>query len=128
QQLQLLGKQLEIIQGNNPVSTIVPQPTINEVKPIIQSASESPSNASTETRSEEEIKEHKKPFGASPKIERQAKELAIKLHEFLKELITSYNKKTSGSKSYAQKHRAHMADPRVVSGFKPLTKELVYPL
>jgi glutamate-1-semialdehyde aminotransferase len=48
--------------------------------------------------------------------------------EFLNGLIASYTKKTAASKSYAQKNRSVMADPRVVSGFKPLTKEIVYPL
>jgi 4-aminobutyrate aminotransferase-like enzyme len=48
-------------------------------------------------------------------------------NEFLHKLIASYNK-TAHSKSYAQKNRSIMADPRVVTGFKPLTKEIVYPL
>ncbi|MGC1631168.1 MAG: aminotransferase class III-fold pyridoxal phosphate-dependent enzyme, partial [Gelidibacter sp.] len=127
QQLQLLGKQLELLQGNNPSAAAdqhspasTQQSTRVEVPPK--------SNSSSETRSEDEIKEHKKPFGASPKIERQATEINTQQQAFLQELTTSYNKKTAASKAYAQKHRAHMADPRVVSGFKPLTKELVYPL
>lgn len=120
QQLQLLGRQLELLQGNQP-NPVTVQPTItNEVKPIMSTP--------PQTLSEDEIKEHKKPFGASPKIEKQVTELDTKQKAFLDELIVSYNKKTAGSKSYTQKHRSHMSDPRVVSGFKPLTKELVYPL
>jgi glutamate-1-semialdehyde aminotransferase len=85
-------------------------------------------NSTPKTLSEEEIKEHKKPFGASPKIEKQTTELNTQQETFLKNLTISYNKLTAGSKAYTQKHRAHMSDPRVVSGFKPFTKELVYPL
>ncbi len=120
QQLQLLGKQIELLQGNNDVQNRVQPPIKNGVKPIMSS--------SPETLSEDEIQEHKKPFGASPKIEKQATEINTKQQAFLEELTRSYNKKTAESKAYAQKHRAHMSDPRVVSGFKPLTKELVYPL
>ena len=32
----------------------------------------------------------------------------------------------SKSKDYTQEHRAHLADPRVVNGFRPLLKEIVY--
>ncbi|MDY8134320.1 polyketide synthase [Aquimarina sp. 2201CG5-10] len=120
QQLQLLGKQLELLKGNNPAPALVQKPLNSEVKPTTDSSSE--------IRSEEEVKEHKKPFGASPRIERQTSELDSEQEAFLEKLIIRYNKKTAGSKTYTQKHRMHMADPRVVSGFKPLTKELVYPI
>ena len=78
--------------------------------------------------SAEEAAELKKPFGATARIERQATELGAAQQAFLQELTRRYTKKTSASKAYTQQHRAHMADPRVVSGFRPLTKELVYPL
>ncbi|MGJ8593055.1 MAG: amino acid adenylation domain-containing protein [Aquaticitalea sp.] len=116
QQLQLLGQQMELLKGNNPGSITVPIP----ITPII--------NKPSESLSEDEIKEHKKPFGASPKIEKQVTDISAKQKTFIEDLIASYNKKTAKSKAYAQKHRTHMSDPRVVSGFKPLTKELVYPL
>lgn len=129
QQLQLLGKQLELLQGNNTVPTPVqPQPVQQPLLAQNVLKPEPVSNPSSETLSEDEIKEHKKPFGASPKIEKHATEINTKQQAFLEELTVSYNKKTASSKAYAQKHRPHMSDPRVVSGFKPLTKELVYPL
>jgi hypothetical protein len=40
-------------------------------------------------------------------------------NEYINSLSTI---KTAHSKSYAQKNRSIMADPRVVTGFKPLTK------
>jgi glutamate-1-semialdehyde aminotransferase len=39
-----------------------------------------------------------------------------------------YLAKTPKSKAYAQQHRAHLADARTVSGFRPLLKELIYPI
>lgn len=76
----------------------------------------------------DEEKEIKKPFGASPKIEKQSLELNPAQSAFLKDLTERYNRKTKGSKEYAQKHRAYMSDPRVVSGFRPMTKEIIYPI
>ncbi|HEY5957130.1 MAG TPA: acyltransferase domain-containing protein, partial [Polyangiaceae bacterium] len=55
-------------------------------------------------------------------------ELTPTQRRYLDALIVRYNQRTKGSKSFAEKHRSHLADPRVVSGFKPITKELVYPI
>ncbi|MCB1509648.1 MAG: amino acid adenylation domain-containing protein, partial [Hyphomicrobiaceae bacterium] len=44
----------------------------------------------------------------------------------LNEIIEKYVAKTSGSKAQTQAHRNHLADPRVVSGFQPIWKEMVY--
>src|SRR5262249_1564775 len=46
----------------------------------------------------------------------------------LDEITASYVARTQRSKEYAQAHRAELADPRVVSGFRPDLKELVYPI
>ncbi|MES2703280.1 MAG: amino acid adenylation domain-containing protein [Bacteroidota bacterium] len=76
--------------------------------------------------SAEEATELKKPFGAAARIERHVTELTEKQVAFLDALVGRYTAKTAGSKKYTQRHRAHMADPRVVTGFRPLTKEIVY--
>jgi amino acid adenylation domain-containing protein len=126
QQIQLLGKQIELLQGNSNGAMAVSeniQPLVTK-PPIF-----TPNNLnSNDDLSEEEKKEHQKPFGASPRIEKQAAGLTKEINAFLEQLVVSYNKKTAGSKAYTQKHRGHMSDPRVVSGFKPETKELVYPI
>jgi glutamate-1-semialdehyde aminotransferase len=46
----------------------------------------------------------------------------------LEQLTPRYVGKTSSSKSHTQEHRSCHADPRVVSGFKPRIKELIYPI
>jgi acyl transferase domain-containing protein/glutamate-1-semialdehyde aminotransferase len=43
-------------------------------------------------------------------------------------LIERYVAKTPGSKASTAEHRPHYADPRAVSGFKSLWKEMVYPI
>jgi amino acid adenylation domain-containing protein len=46
----------------------------------------------------------------------------------LDELVGRYVRKTATSKAYTAEHRDHYADPRAVSGFKSLWKEMVYPI
>ncbi|TDT46713.1 amino acid adenylation domain-containing protein [Maribacter spongiicola] len=123
EQLNLLSRQLQLLQGN--VVAQAPQPiAVSNPAPakVVNGSS------SLDSRSEEEKLEHKKPFGASPRIEKQSTGLDQAQSQYLKDLTVKYNTKTIGSKNYAQDNRAKMADPRVVSGFKPLTKELVYPV
>jgi len=44
------------------------------------------------------------------------------------ELIARYTKKTSGSQSFTQAHRATLADPRAAAGFRSEWKDMVYPI
>ncbi len=131
QQLQLLGQQLQLLQGGGtpiaPAAPVVSTPPKAEEKRSSKTVSPLV-NTNEDIRTEEEKKAHQKPFGASPKIDKQAIGLSDAQSAFLKDLTMRYNTKTAKSKAYAQHHRSKMADPRVVSGFKPLTKELVYPL
>jgi amino acid adenylation domain-containing protein len=46
----------------------------------------------------------------------------------LDQWIARYVAKTPSSKAYTAEHRPHYADPRAVSGFKSLWKEMVYPI
>lgn len=69
-----------------------------------------------------------RPFGAIARIEKSAAALSISQLQFLKSFIYRYNAKTKSSKNYTAEHRTHMADPRVVTGFKPVLKEIIYPL
>ena len=68
----------------------------------------------------------KKAFGAIARIHTRAEELTDHQRARLDAFIARYTKRTARSKAYTEKHRAHMADPRVVNGFRPLTKELTY--
>ena len=48
--------------------------------------------------------------------------------EHLDNLIAAYVARTPRSKAYTQRHRAHFADPRTISGFRQAWKEMVYPI
>jgi glutamate-1-semialdehyde aminotransferase/acyl carrier protein len=125
QQIQLLAQQIAILQNGSAVAPInvVPVPSTNGSTNKLAGLKIESAGLSAD-----EVVELKKPFGATARIEKQVSKLSEKQQKFLADFIIAYNKKTKNSKEYTQKHRVYMADPRVVSGFRPLTKEIVYPL
>ncbi|NDC40578.1 MAG: aminotransferase class III-fold pyridoxal phosphate-dependent enzyme, partial [Chitinophagia bacterium] len=123
-QLQQLAAQVAMLQGAAapavPLPVTVPAPTtVATTATAIKGLPE---------LTAEEAAEIKKPFGAAARIEKQSAALSGPQQQYLAQLIERYNAKTAGSKAYTQRHRDYMADPRVVSGFRPATKELVYSL
>ncbi len=125
QQLQILAKQVALMQV--PAGALPPVAETSQVPSTKHQAPTPPAPEAPRITAEEAV-ELKKPFGASPRIERHVSQLNDRQQAFLQQLTARYNQKTKASKAYTQQHRPHMADPRVVSGFRPLTKELVYPL
>ncbi|PTS96737.1 type I polyketide synthase [Pedobacter sp. HMWF019] len=124
QQLEILSKQVMLMHGQ-PIPA-VSAPQTSAVQPAVNGL---PKKASEEQDlSPQEKAEIQKPFGATPKIDRQSVELNQDQRKLLADLTERYTRKTIKSKNYAQESRSYMADPRVVSGFKPLTKELIYPI
>ncbi|MEC3879881.1 polyketide synthase [Parapedobacter sp. 10938] len=131
QQLHLLSQQLMLLQGQSHLT----QPAVSPIQPVSPVQNEQRITPSQQAAVKpqpsiappvDEAPEAAKPFGAGARIEKQAAALTAKQLEFVNQLTARYNAKTVKSKSYTQEHRAYMADPRVVSGFKPTTKELVY--
>jgi glutamate-1-semialdehyde aminotransferase/acyl carrier protein len=69
----------------------------------------------------------KKAFGAIARIDTQARpELSLLQKRKLDDYIERYVARTARSKQYTEQHRPHLADPRVVNGFRPLLKEIIY--
>ncbi|HSX63117.1 MAG TPA: aminotransferase class III-fold pyridoxal phosphate-dependent enzyme [Pseudoxanthomonas sp.] len=69
----------------------------------------------------------KKAFGAIARIDAAGStELNQHQRSRLDGFMQRYLARTPKSREYTQQHRGHMADPRVVTGFRPLTKEIVY--
>ncbi len=129
QQISLISQQIALLQGaGSPVTQHMH--LVQNAAPVQPARVEKiePLSPSTDDLSKEELVELKKPFGATARIERHAGELTGKQRDYLDRLTVDYVAKTAKSKAYTQQHRAYMADPRVVSGFKPLTKELTYAL
>lgn len=114
QQIALLSQQIALIQQGHRLAD-----GQHTVQPL-------PPSHPAEELSKAEKAELAKPFGATARIEKKTSTLTPAQRSYLGQLITQYTHKTRKSKAYTQEHRAYMADPRVVSGFKPETKEIVY--
>ena len=71
----------------------------------------------------------KKAFGAIARIDTSGG-IALTPHQRgrLDAYMQRYVERTRKSKAYTAAHRAHLSDPRVVNGFRPLTKEITYPI
>jgi len=132
QQIQLLAQQIALLQGGAPAPAPIPAPMPQaSAAPTFTPAPVANGNGKLKIEAEltaEELAEHKKPFGATAKIDKNAQSLTPRQQTFLNDLMARYVAKTASSKRYTAEHRSYMADPRVVTGFKPQTKEIVYPI
>src|SRR5690606_7544435 len=132
QQISLISQQIALLNGlptGYTTGTAAPAqqqvsstPAVNS--PVAHKAVPSPQLKLSDELSKEELTELKKPFGATARIEKQSTTLTTAQKDYIKNFIETYVAKTKKSKEYTQEHRAYMADPRVVSGFKPATKEM----
>ena len=70
-----------------------------------------------------------KAFGAIARIHtRPSTEILPRQQQRLDAFMRRYIERTKASKVYTETHRAQLADPRVVNGFRPQTKEICYQL
>ncbi|HET7595568.1 MAG TPA: aminotransferase class III-fold pyridoxal phosphate-dependent enzyme [Burkholderiales bacterium] len=121
QQLELMSRQLEVLRNAAALgSASPPAPPVQQPVPE-QPAPEQPAAAA----------EHRAPvaFGPyRPPSRTPASRLSAEQDRHLRTFIDRYAERTAGSKRYTAEHRAHLADPRTVAGFRPLWKEIVYPI
>jgi len=129
QQMQLMQQQLALLAGATP-STTMAVPAVVAPNAAVPSAPAMPAAAAP--ADEEAALAHtrydvKKAFGAIARIDASnGTDLNPHQRDRLDGFIGRYTARTPKSKAYTQEHRQHMADPRVVTGFRPLTKEIVY--
>jgi len=123
QQLQVMARQLQILGGAPGVPNVAP-PADTPAR-ADTSARADGARADDDTVTRYDVK---KAFGAIARIHTTTDELTALQRTRLDALVARYNARTRRSKEYTARHRAHMADPRVVNGFRPLTKELTYQL
>jgi amino acid adenylation domain-containing protein len=75
----------------------------------------------------EDAPELKKVFGAQARISKEkVDDMTPQQRAWFDAFSQRYIAKTAKSKAFTQENRKPMADPRVVTGFKPQTKELIY--
>lgn len=133
-QLEVLNTQLLLLQGNNGQQAF----SNNQIHSIQSTgqvpASQSQQNTSSKANEKKntrgvDVKKSKDSFGAQAKIiVEKTSSLDSETLSRVKEFFRAYNDKTRSSKKFAQDNRKNHADPRVVTGFKPESKEVVYPI
>lgn len=111
EQLALLGGQQDMMAESFPSSTKKSSHAIEK-------------HSKTQELSE---KKEQKVFGAMAKIDSQ-KRKNVRHPEYFQKFISDYNERTKTSKLHTQEGRKKHADPRAVTGFRPETKEIVYPV
>lgn len=120
QQMQMMQMMMQNM--NQPQQQVAPS-----VQAHIEKAVEIKSHTKKEDISENEKAELAKPFGAIARIEKtSATDFTDAQKKWLEKFTANYNAKTKKSKDYCQEYRSLLADPRVVTGFKPTLKEIIY--
>jgi len=136
QQMQIMAQQLALLSGGAAATAMpmampsatasansAPAPTM----PAATASAASPSSATDDAPAGPQIGyDVKKAFGAIARIDTNKFELSAHQRQCLDALMQRYLARTPKSKAYTVEHRRHMADPRVVSGFKPMVKEMIY--
>ncbi len=125
QQLALMGSGSVNVMAQPPVATpaVIETPTIIAPAQLNETAPASESAEATEPQKYDV----KKAFGAIARIHTtRNNDLTTKQKNRLDALIERYTARTIKSKEYTALHRPHLADPRVVNGFRPQFKEIIY--
>lgn len=122
EQLEIMKKQLEVLGGKSIKNIPAASPETKTQKEY--SAAAKAAETSVPVKEDKKVFER---FGPYKPIETKKGEgLNDKQQKYLNGLIAEYNKKTPTSKKLTQEHRAHYSDPRTVSGFLPIWKEMTY--
>jgi amino acid adenylation domain-containing protein len=116
QQLQIMARQLELLSQGGVHLPAAPAPDAN------LALLESPSLPTQSPKIP-------KSSGPGVKIDKSVNHaLTSDQQSYLDRIIARYIARTQESKRQTQEHRKYLADPRTVSGFAPLLKEMVYPI
>ena len=122
EQLRVMQQQLAVLAGVG----LAAQPQAND--PVAPPPPPPPPPTSDDDAHRGPVKyDVRKAFGAIARIHTaKADDMTPKQRARFDALQSRYNAKTRRSKDYTQQHRSHLADPRVVTGFRPALKEVIY--
>lgn len=144
-QLQLMQQQLGMLLGApqvaaqpQPTSAVMAQPAAAQPAAHAQAPAAGPAKTATNGEAKSEKKrgptnvtpdgKTTKTFGAQARIEKEARKNDPETQRRLSDFIRSYEEKNRKSKAFTAEHRSVLADPRVVSGFRPDIKEITFPV
>jgi len=110
---------------------LAPLPTAAVAAPVASAAvTASPTASAGEAAASSKSQGYdpKTAFGAIARIYKQSDEMTPQQQARLSGLVQRYTAKTKQSKAHTAEYRPVHADPRVVTGFKPRIKEVIYPI
>lgn len=126
---QLFAKQLEAVGGaslaSGSAATVAPAAPSRSVPAATIETAKSQSVMPASGTDTKELKGYT-PFKALPKG--PSGELTPQQQKYIAALVQRYTARTATSKCKTQEYRQVLADPRVVAGFRPEWKEMVYPI
>ncbi|MGB2924726.1 MAG: amino acid adenylation domain-containing protein [Limnothrix sp.] len=132
QQLQLMSQQLQLLGGQPNSQAIAPTPIATSPAPVQATPPATSQNNNTTNGSAPPPTEAAKPYkskGPGVKIQKAVDtSLSPEQTAAINRFIDRYVARTPESKRQSQEHRRYLADPRTVSGFSPLLKEMIYPI
>ncbi|MCF8246999.1 MAG: amino acid adenylation domain-containing protein [Saprospiraceae bacterium] len=128
QQLQLMQQQLALLQGQ-PLAQANVQPSVTQ--PVSQPTALSNPQIHESSNPQPEVEIQRSTKGVTAKLNSYKKistgdDLSEKQRAGLQDFMQQYEAMTPKSKAMAQRHRQYYADPRSVTGFSKLWKEVCY--
>nr|WP_261803385.1 polyketide synthase [Variovorax sp. PAMC26660] len=124
QQMELMRQHLALLSGTVTAAPFVP----SQATQMLAVATPATSPVSEPEAAKEPLRyDVAKAFGAIARIHTQrTTEPSGRQKARLAAFLRRYVERTRKSKEFTEANRAHMADPRVVNGFRPVTKEITY--
>jgi len=129
QQMALMAQQLALLGGQAAVPAVaqaVAAAPVPVVAPVAAPIAAPAADAAPAGDKEVMRYDVKKAFGAIARIHTQGSEITARQRARLDAFMRRYIERTARSKAYTVAHRPHLADPRVVNGFRPAIKEIIY--
>jgi glutamate-1-semialdehyde aminotransferase/acyl carrier protein len=132
-QLEIMEKQLEILRNPAAANVIQAASVAAPIAPLVAAPNTNqatPAPATLFPSASTNVKKPEMPaFGPYKPVQKgMAGALPEQQQKALDALIARYTTLTKESKRLTAEHRAHFADPRTVSGFRQIWKEMVYPI
>lgn len=135
QQMELMRQQLALLSGAAAAAPLVTLQAVAPVQaasaPVAVAPAAAPAPVVAAAAADEPAQpvryDVSKAFGAIARIHTQrTAEPSGRQKARLAAFIRRYVERTRKSKEFTEANRPHMADPRVVNGFRPITKEITY--
>ena len=129
QQMQLMQQQLALLSQPLSAGDTASQPDAPATAPALAPLTAQPTDTPAPDAAEPTgplTYDVRKAFGAIARIHTHATEPTDRQKVRLAAFIRRYVERTRKSKAFTVDNRDHMADPRVVNGFRPATKEITY--